>query len=60
MNGKEIIKLMRQFGVTIRELKRRTQITMKRIRQIRTIGLIDRNAVRDWKQAITGVDPGPQ
>ncbi len=60
MSGGELKSMMRKFGVTIRELKRRTGITMKRIREVRTGGLVDRHAVRDWKQAITGTDPGPQ
>ena len=33
--------------------------SMKRVRQIRRSGLTDPLAVRDWIQAITGVDPGP-
>ena len=31
---------------------------MKRVRQIRGSGLTDPLAVRDWIQAITGVEPG--
>jgi hypothetical protein len=50
---------MRVNRVTIRELAKRMQITQKRIRQIREIGLDDRHTIRDWVEAITGQDPGP-
>jgi len=50
---------MRVNKTTIRALAERMQITMKRIRKIREIGLDDRNAIRDWIQGITGEDPGP-
>ena len=49
---------MRVHKVRIRELSRRMQITMKRIREIREIGLDEQYAIRDWLEAITGVDPG--
>ena len=49
---------MRVHKVTIRELSRRMQITMKRIREIRELGLDDRYAIRDWIEGITGDDPG--
>lgn len=58
--GPEIKRLMRSNGVTIRELKDRTGITLKRIRQVREEGLRNRNLIRDWLQAILGQDPGPQ
>ncbi len=60
MTGAEITSLMRRHKVTIRELKARTGITMKRIRQVRERGLGCRHAKRDWIEAITGTDPGPQ
>ena len=49
---------MRVHNVTIRELVVRMQITMKRIRDIRVIGVDDRYSIRDWLEAISGVDPG--
>lgn len=49
---------MRVHRVTIRELSRRMQITMKRIREIRELGLEDGYAIRDWIEGITGEDPG--
>ncbi len=49
---------MRIHKVTIHELSKRMQITMKRIRAIREIGLDDRPTIRDWVQGITGEDPG--
>lgn len=57
MTGREIASLMRRHRVTIRELKKRTGITLKRIRQIRDEGLNGREICRDWIQAITGKDP---
>jgi hypothetical protein len=59
IEGREIARLMRKYKVTIRELKDRTGITMKRIRQVREDGLKDRYSIRDWLQAIMGEDPGP-
>ena len=50
---------MRVHKVTIRELSERMQITQKRIRQIREIGLEGRELIRDWIQGILGSDPGP-
>ena len=58
LEGAEVRRLMRVHKVRIRELSRRMQITMKRIREIREIGLDERYAIRDWLEAITGVDPG--
>jgi hypothetical protein len=58
LSGPDLCKVMRQHKVTIAELKRRTGITMKVIRQRRETGLTDAYAIRDWLQAITGDDPG--
>ena len=60
MTGKEISSLMRKHRCTMRDLKARTGITLKRIRYVRQHGVFEPFVVRDWKQAITGVDPGPQ
>lgn len=59
MSGREVVSLMRKYGVTIRELSVRSKISMKRIREVRTVGLDSPNVVRDWIQMIAGVDPGP-
>ncbi len=59
LSGPEIRRLMRVNGVTISKLKEITGITLKRIREVRIEGLENRNAIRDWLQAITGDDPGP-
>ena len=59
MTGTQLVRLMRTHRVTIRELKRRTSITLKRIRKVRETGLTDAATIRDWIQAITGNDPGP-
>ena len=58
LDGADVRRLMRVNKVTIRELAKRMQITMKRIRQIREIGLRDKPTIRDWVQSITGEDPG--
>lgn len=58
LDGADVRRLMRVHKVTIRELAKRMQITMRRIRQIREIGLRDRPTIRDWVQGITGEDPG--
>ena len=60
MTGKELATLMRRHKVTIRELARRIQITQKSVRQRRETGLTDPGLARDWIQAITRNDPGPQ
>lgn len=58
MSATFFVRLMRQHNVTIRALKERTGFTLKRIRFVRENGLADLNAVRDWIEAVTGVDPG--
>jgi len=60
MNGKQIINLMRINKITIRQLAARMGITIKRIREVRKSGITHLYTIRDWKQGITGVDPGPQ
>ncbi len=59
MEGDQFIRLMRKHKVTIRDLKKRTGFTLKRIREVRSGGLVDPVACRDWVQAITETDPGP-
>ena len=59
MSGRAIVRLMRKHRVTIRQLATISGISMKRIREIRTVGINRPNVVRDWIQLITGVDPGP-
>ena len=56
--GQVVCRLMRKYRVTIRELSQRMGITMKRIREVRTEGLMDPLVVRDWLEGISGVDPG--
>lgn len=48
---------MRAYGVTIRELAARMDVTLRRIRQGRLEGLSGREVVRDWIKAISGEDP---
>jgi hypothetical protein len=59
ITGKEVTSLMRRNGKTIRGLSFAMGITQKRIREVRENGLDERNAIRDWVEAITGSDPGP-
>ena len=58
LTGPTLCRLMRRQRVTIRDLAQRMAIPMSRIRQVRTSGLTDRHAARDWLEAITGQDPG--
>lgn len=53
MTGKELCRLMRAHGITMRALKDRTGFTLKRIRHIREHGLAGHPAI-DWHEAITG------
>ncbi len=59
LSGKEVTALMRKHKVKIDSLAFRLGTSQKRVRQIRDTGLTDVLAIRDWIQAITGVDPGP-
>jgi hypothetical protein len=59
LTGKEVIRLMRKHRKRISSLACRMGVTQKRIRQVREQGLQNGLAVRDWLEAITGVDPGP-
>jgi hypothetical protein len=58
LNGRDLRTLMRRHRVTIRMLAQRMDIPMTRIRLCRTHGLTDWNIIRDWVEAMTGVDPG--
>jgi hypothetical protein len=60
MTGTELASLMRRHKVTIRELARRIQVTQTDVRYRRETGLNHPELARDWIQAITGNDPGPQ
>ena len=59
LSGAEVKRLMRVHGMTIAALSFVMGITQKRIREIRDSGIEGGNVVRDWQEAITGVDPGP-
>jgi hypothetical protein len=59
LSGHEVVRMMRQHGMTIQKLAFRLGKTQKRVRQVRSEGLQDPLAVRDWWEAITGEDPGP-
>lgn len=53
LEGYRLVKLMRQNGVTIRELAARMQISMKRVREVRTIG-VGMPVRLDFEEAIVG------
>lgn len=59
LSGEELVALMRKHKVTIESLAFRVGTSMKRVRQLRKSGIQDPLIVRDWRQAITGQDPGP-
>jgi len=56
ITGHGIIRLMRNHKVTIRALKVRHQITLKRIREVRTDG-VEGFLAEEWIYLITGVWP---
>lgn len=60
LSGAEVVRLMRGYGVTIAQLARRMNIPQTRVRAVRAKGVTGAEYVRDWREAITGVDPGPQ
>lgn len=58
LSGAEVVRLMRLHGVTIAQLAKRMGIPQTRVRMIREKGIVGAEFVRDWREAITGVDPG--
>ena len=59
LTGKRVTSLMRKHKMTIEQLAFRLGTSMKRVRQIRESGVTDPLTVRDYIQAITGVELGP-
>lgn len=60
LSGPEVVRLMRAAGVTIAQLAARMNIPQTRVRAVRAKGVTGAEYVRDWREGITGVDPGPQ
>ena len=58
LSGHDLCRLMRRHRVTIRLLAQRLDLPMTRVRYRRRHGITEWNVVRDWLEAITGVDPG--
>jgi len=54
LSGQEICWLMRRHKLTIRALAARMNITLKRIRQVRTDGVRGSVFCMDWREGITG------
>ncbi len=52
--GDSIMDLMRKHKVTIRDLAKRMNITLKRVREVRTTGVTGKCICQDWREAITG------
>jgi hypothetical protein len=59
--GPWLCRLMRLHKLTIRDLARRLDVPLKTVRRRRAtgIGINEPHVLRDWLQAITGIDPGP-
>ena len=49
---------MRCYHVGIRELAQKLDVPIRRVRQVRAEGVQGEAYVRDWIQAVTGLDPG--
>jgi hypothetical protein len=58
LSGYDLCTLMRRHRVTIRMLAQRLDLPMTRVRYRRRHGIEEWNIIRDWVEAITGVDPG--
>jgi hypothetical protein len=58
LSGHDLCTLMRRHRVTIRILAQRLDLPMTRVRYRRRQGIAEWNVIRDWVEAITGVDPG--
>ena len=59
LSGQDVIVLMRAYGITIRTLARKMNITQTRIRAVRNAGLQNPAHIRDWLEAITSPDKAP-
>lgn len=59
LSGRDLIRLMRQYRVTIADLAIRIGVTQRRVRELRQAGIDNPWVIRDWIEAITGQDPGP-
>lgn len=58
LSGHDLCMLMRRHQVTIRMLAQRLDLPMTRVRYRRLHGIEEWNVIRDWLEAMTGVDPG--
>lgn len=59
LSGSDLVSLMRKHRVSPGALAFRLGISKKRVCAKRRSGLQDALTVRDWIEAITGIDPGP-
>lgn len=57
LTGSEIVGAMRKFKCTIRDFNGATGITLRRIREVRRVGLADALTAVDWLQSISGIRP---
>ena len=58
LSGHDLCTLMRRHRVSIRLLAQRLDLPMTRVRYRRRHGIAEWNVIRDWVEAIMGVDPG--
>lgn len=54
LTGHAVRSLMRTQGVTIRALARQYKVTLKRVREVRAVGVRGFSAL-EWRYMITGV-----
>lgn len=58
LTGQNLIDLMRENKVTIRQLALRMNVTMTRVREVRATGVTGQCMCLDWHEAITQTRPG--
>jgi hypothetical protein len=56
ITGTQLVRLMRKHKVTMRQIKAKYQITLKRIREVRANG-VEGFAATEWIFIITGTWP---
>jgi hypothetical protein len=54
LTGAQIVKAMRHYRVSIREVAAHMQITLKRVREVRALGVTGLHYVLDWQEGVSG------
>jgi transcriptional regulator with XRE-family HTH domain len=57
LSGPQVVRMMRENGLTIPQLAKRMGITQARVKKVREDGVTGEAFVRDWVEGITGTDP---